>query len=176
MSTPNTACMHANKPPYPTPSQPKMLPKCPNTTVRNAKTQPNPMIRPSALPPSQSTINPRTPTTTAPNSIPDTLAAPGAAALATTLVALAAAELAAPAAPVADADTADTTPDVLDAAEEVAPEVADADVMLAVDDGLAGLDDDALAVEVGIVDDVEAATAPPAAPNFSIPAVIVSGK
>jgi len=145
--------------------------------VRNAKTQTNPIVRPSAAPPSQSTIKPSTPTTTQPNSIPDTPAAPGAAALATTLVALAAAELAAPAAPVADADTADTTPDVFDAAEEVAPDVAAAEVMLAVDDGLAMLLDATVALELPPAEvDVEAATAPPATPNFSIPAVMVSGK
>jgi len=154
-----------------------MLPKCPNAAVRNAKTQTTPIVRPYAAPPSQSTNNPSPPTTTARNSIPDTPAAPGAAALATTLVALAAPELAAPATPVADADTADTTPDVFDAADEVAPEVADAEVMLAVDDGLAMLLDATVALELPLAEvDVEAATAPPAAPNFSIPAVIVSGK
>jgi len=154
-----------------------MLPKPPNTTVRNANTQTNTLACSSATPPSQSTIKPSTPTTTQPNSIPETPAALGAAALATTLVALAAAELAAPAAPVADADTADTTPDVFDAADEVAPEVAAAEVMLAVDDGLAMLFDATVALELPAAEvDVEAATAPPAAPNFSIPAVIVSGK
>lgn len=142
------------------------------TRSRNADDQTNVSISP----PAQSTTNPSTPTT-APQIIPDTPAALGAAALATTLVALAAAELAAPTALVPDADTADTTPDVLDAPADVAPEVAAAEVILAVDDGLATLLEDAVALVLPTAEvDVEAATAPPAAPSFSNPAVIVRGK